>query len=618
MEQILEKLTAIEQRMTNLENGKTTRAIPELMNLPVSYAGAVTGEGPRGVEGFQGSLTFHRGGGRTYQQGTSRSSYQGNNRAVRPYPGHQNPNPYPYRHNNQYNNHQGNRWQQGTRHHGAGRGNETNRPGPLNHDPSDNKDFTALAKRLFQFVQLRRCCRIWTGLPKGVDYLIGEAYNNIAPPMPDESFRAKLDSLRDTAKTDILLTVQQHLTKKEAEVQEALTQLDTHDKQRAAAVARSYAIKHFSQKISNEDLQYWITEGLQLLGSNPRQPADNAQAQENQPTTMSSNQESQAGWLIPTRTTKRGLDTILSPSITSNRFQGLEEEDMDNSSAMQDQPNSEHQPTKKLDQRATPIRVAQTTEPINVTNNQQDDDVTSLKTTYPNPNLNPIPSGQRQIAASTSSAPNCTNNSTSSEPKTQLGLKPIVHDDKYKTNMRLGISIKESVKTVIIADSNFRTATELPSMWEVHVYPGIKLGQAARMIECSPNLHDNENLENILISIGMNNREAVWQQVKADFDKVTSAISKTGKKCHFLGISIPPGIKPAEKVILRQLNELAKNKMGKLYIEELNDKEVSVSQSDIHKVHYDQATLQKILKHVIRHFLFLLTGGDSRWRRESM
>jgi hypothetical protein len=157
---------------------------------------------------------------------------------------------------------------------------------------------------------------------------------------------------------------------------------------------------------------------------------------------------------------------------------------------------------------------------------------------------------------------------------------------------------------VVIADSNFRLATELPADWEVHVYPGMQLNHLHNLIESSK-LRGYRNLKNIIVSVGINNRSWSFTSVLVDINKVYVSLQKTGRTAHFVGISTPPGLLDVEKDTIRKINEQAKHRFGQFYIPALAPNEVSVSPTDKYKIHYDYDTVAKICREILNHFLYL-------------
>ena len=193
---------------------------------------------------------------------------------------------------------------------------------------------------------------------------------------------------------------------------------------------------------------------------------------------------------------------------------------------------------------------------------------------------------------------------SASQPTMSIGVRPVVHNDKTKSQWSL--TVKPQTKTVVIADSNFRLATHLPADWEVHVYPGMNLIQTNNVILAS-NINTSKNIQHVVVSSGMNNRGWSFNNVLTDINKVHSSLEKLRCTGHFVGISTPPEIPETEKETINKINNHARHRFNKNYIQPLPLNEVSVSPNDKFKIHYDHFTVEKICSGIVNHFL-CLTG----------
>ena len=662
MEAILERLIAIEERLSinNISSDNTMNyaraARQNAVHQEFAYNDGTT-------------LVFNRGGGRRAQNRYPRQQYGSGT--------------YPSDRSNATNH----RYQPSTE--------------PQSREPSQNTDFAILAKTLFHFVQVRRGIRVWNDVPKGIDRLIDESFNNIIVPMPDDNLRSQLGQLRDTAKTEVLQSVQQHLFNKELEITQSLANLNPLDKFRAAKLARAYALKQLGRKIQPADLYNWIGEALDLVGSNyaiqsssaalSSQAAAAATAPTfSEPATIHTRITTarETDWHTASRQKRKYLALVSPATITNNRFDALaleEDSDTELRSKVNEQHAKKHRqisPDKTIQENSiiltseatidlavgvTPgtgagvgiqSAIATISEITTVTTSAGNTDLGSTeiiaasnaaqdvaaseetdRRSINDPTNNPetsetsvnqddtdsiaglatvatvvdltinqhsdqeeffspeVPSQNKNKKQPSQPSPS----TSASQPSILTGTKPIIHTDKFKKDWSL--NVKPGTKTVVIADSNFRNATELPQDWEVHVYPGMNLVHASDLVNASSSLL-NHNLRHILISAGINNRDWSFVNAKTDLNKLACALAKTGKSCHFLGISIPPGLPHTERSTLEQINDHAKRRFEKLFINPLEKVSVSVSDSK-YGIHYDQATINNICNKIMNHFLCL-------------
>jgi hypothetical protein len=197
---------------------------------------------------------------------------------------------------------------------------------------------------------------------------------------------------------------------------------------------------------------------------------------------------------------------------------------------------------------------------------------------------------------------------SNSQPILNQLSKPIIHTEEIKANWNL--KIKPQTKTIVLADSNFRLATQLPADWEIHVYPGANMTNIYKLIKST---HIPESVKILIIAVGINNRTWAPASATIEFNKLFSATEKLNCATHFVGISIPPALNERERSNLNFINKYVEQKCIKNYIKPLNDHEVSVSPNDSFKIHYDQNTINKICTKITRHFLVLSPGRPRKF-----
>ena len=536
---------------------------------------------------------------------------------------------------------------------------------------ASNPQVTTLSKQLYQRIQLRHHARNWEEIPKSICKQFDTIFNNIVPPLPNESSRSNLLNLNNNCKSSLVALILEHITTADEELKASIFSNDFDNLAKfdeAAANARDMLIRHFKRKINVNDINNWLADDLKLL----QQHADTA-AKHTRDHLNSNN------WSSPAKTNKRPLSTTVSPVITENRFDILQQNDqIDNEapgpSGLNKTPNKRakinNSPRSKIllhavnngttnsAERKQPLQISELskiTRPNSMLNEpalEQEAGENLVLLTAHSPVTVDLPPKQSNsdLHAGTnienyddelhhglsvdSSFSDLERDSTNeittkvadrvrdilcgdqlsgdihSQPEARNTGKVVVHTESPKNAWFC--SVKEETKVLIIADSNMRAARDIPSHWEVHVFPGAYLNHVSLIID---KLKPSSYLRDIVIAAGINNRKWPPKDSKKDLYKAYNSATKKNVAVHFLGISIPPEITEDEKYKIKELNKAAKEKFNRKFINSLQPLEVSVSLTDTkYKIHYDQKTLDKILSNVKLHFLSL----DSLKRKMSV
>ena len=540
MEAVLQKLTSIEERITNLEKDR---------QVDGSYAAATRRNQEHSWP--RGAMVFHRRSANSlglngnpwfpprHQQGINRSS-------TRTAPTHQHLQPP--------------------------------------HTPparSENIDFPVLAKKIFQYTQIRRCGQAWEEIPKNLNKQIDEIFGIIKPPIPDDRLTGKLNLIRDHAKSEIVAAVNEHLASMDLAVTEDLKKLNPTDKQNAAHVARSYVKKHFGQKIPQQTTEKWIQEALAIVGEYPQNPSAIVTTESTKISSTPHNNKRLHSVVVGTQNRFQVLTEYADEEVEDNQEEDATAEQKEQSPG----PSRKRANTNKTPEAGTP-------------NQHRQDNPTSPRVT--------------EEALSGFRVPEATTGETTAEVGTRSGEE---EEDTPSSQRRLSLPFingtnkaqwrcepQQTTKTVIIADSNFRRATNLPEDWEVQVFPGMNLEQAT-MVVGNSHLSSHASLEAIIISVGINNRKCTAVSDNIELGKLYTALAKTGKSSFYLGISIPKEMPKGQVEALTDINLRASKKFGSKYIQPLSTKEVSVHPNDPYKIHYDQQTANAICDKITKHFL---------------
>ena len=489
------------------------------------------------------------------------------------------------------------------------------------HGPQANttdNEFSVLCKKFFQRVQLQRASNIWTQLPRTLADRIDELVDSIRLPMPDDTILTDgLLELKNSFKSATTALAQDHLQRKQIEVDTQVKQMNGSRKVEATNIARSYIRSQFGRKISYEESEKWLQEGLELVGTEHNH-ATNFDMESEFPPIQAETQQ---------RPNKRRIDTRTPPTETSNRFEALPVE-MTTTEEIEETPETIGTQINKRAKVATPTNRRP---PVVVM--QLPEDSSNDLPAPPAPRsptlLNNTPTVSTSQTEQTAALEDPLNQSIVSDPGTlrsterheqiptgdkRLSLtpptvcKPIIHQSTNKLEWNLTMPMRDT-KIFVIADSNFRNITSLPTSWEIHVFPGMKLEQAIQLVN-SINIGPH-HIDHILVSVGINNRNYSPVSSNAELGKLYAALSRGNYKGHFLGVSIPRSLPKNEQSNLLSLNQSAARKFQPYYIQPLLQDQVSVSPTDKFQIHYDIETLVKISSKINAYFLRiqrLLTG----------
>jgi len=133
--------------------------------------------------------------------------------------------------------------------------------------------------------------------------------------------------------------------------------------------------------------------------------------------------------------------------------------------------------------------------------------------------------------------------------------KKIVHflrTNKLKKSW--GLNAQRGTKTVVIADSNLRNTSSIPTDWEVHVYPGIAFKHATEILTA---FKLPTAVKNIVVVVGINQRSLSFIKTTTP---AMSGLKKclenhSTKTCLVSGISIGTNLMPDEAGNIWSINK---------------------------------------------------------------
>ena len=158
------------------------------------------------------------------------------------------------------------------------------------------------------------------------------------------------------------------------------------------------------------------------------------------------------------------------------------------------------------------------------------------------------------------------------------------------------LRVNSTVANVILADSNFRYWQPEDESYEAHVFPGAHLSHAIRMLETAK-LPDT--VRNLIICVGINNRDWELTSTAIDLRKLATAAEKLKQKVYFLGVSSPRLPDRNENDNIIRLNHDARERFGGRFIPPLPQDEVRIRRGDSYGIHHDDETVRRVFSSII-------------------
>lgn len=411
-----------------------------------------------------------------------------------------------------------------------------------------NENFKETLKSIYRGCQLRHHRRVWDRVPEPISKKLDELMNFLTPPLPrDGTLINKLTALRDSFQDNLRAAIKDHLELHLNENKEKLinAELDERDKRAAIEIA-TRVMKRSNPKIPEQNIKSWVLEDVSVISND-----------------------------------QRGIETNRDPSncgITPRCKRTHEEvsPDSDTTSVHNQNPSvyTEKAPKRRtlpsIPHRNTPAlqNICEYVSQENSSYHEDDTDTSLL-------------SSQDTTADINSLTPN-----------------HYIHDKRKKASWNLPISGKPEV--IILADSNFRPARNIPSNWQIHVYPGAFLGDVAKLLEKS-SLPDS--VKQLVVAVGINHKRWSFNaSTKPHLYKVTAAAEQHHRRIHFLGVSTN-GLPATEELNIGLLNDEARRRVGDSnFIRPLPNNQVTISDSDPYQIHHTADTVDRIIQTIITHF----------------
>ena len=553
---------------------------------------------------------------------------------------------------------------------------------------TENPELEELSSTLFHMVQLQRALGNWETIPIAIGKKIDKLFKDICPPRPNEELRHKLDLIKSDTKSNLVLTVQDHIMNQVHAEDSTLKKFNPVHKTEAKQTAFFHLKHRYGQKLDEPETRRLLAQAIERVGLDRAaetetevlthrvsEPAE-ASLNNDLTTTAQINEESNrripgpaiTASIFATTNERKRTYQVVSPDIpVSNQFGVLDDDD--DISFMGEHQNGENQnirpEPKKINKgpspgtgkritqgsQETPIRktekciqATESTATIGRAPNTKEAavpygspkeslDNTSNRNVLSVTNASAIPSVQLDFSDMESdfepqqssayleereanlidtsresfmSEPATT--STSAEPvaahrmdlSQNVRAKPTVHHKGNKFAWKL--CVKKDAKVLVLADSNFRHAYNLPTTWDIHVFPGMNMEWATKILK-KAELHLNHTLETIITHVGVNNRNYAEKANNVEIGKLTTALKETRKIIYFNGISYSSTLSSKYQTALADLNTRALKRFGERFIQPLPTHQVSTYPWDVDKIHYDQPTLDQVCQNIVNHFL---------------
>ena len=481
---------------------------------------------------------------------------------------------------------------------------------------SDNADFKVLVQQFNKYLRVEHHSKNWIKLPASINKLLDAALDNIHLAYDNATLQGKFSALKHKLKSDLLYTANTHLNSCLDESKAILNNVDSKDCRWAATVARGQFSRGARGKADPLTINRWLEEALAGVQT-PAGPiihGDPASVIRDNPTPTGTPGPGahlplpRAGG-APSSALKRprhlSEDSPEYPISINNRFEIMShmsgdqgEDDLDDEGAephLPDGVDGTPKPSSAPHTKPTKKAKLSSNRKLFYTNtgnfelllaDTQASETVIENTTEP---------------AEASDSEDTFINTAEILVSIQHGLREV---HKYQPNQQAKLDnwrIRTSTapKALIIADSQFRHASGAHFDTELHVFPGAKLKNAAQLVINLDN-RGLSNLTDIIYAVGINNRASNPKDVANQLIALTNAAAAKGLRSHFLGVAIPPGLPPAERELLSNLNLAAERLFGPHYIKELPTKDV-ITMGDF--FHYSLATITKINDTVTNYFV---------------
>ena len=451
---------------------------------------------------------------------------------------------------------------------------------------SQNPDFGRLVNNINNCLRIQCQLQAWESLPHSIEKQIDSIFSNINLVLGNEYIGEKFTNISSNTKSEMVFAAHEHLMSQQLILRQDRLALDLTDIQWAGKVALARMLRR-NRKINRNLCNQWLNDELECSES-----------------PLESNKE--AFEVVKKKHSSKRTAEERSPRVSiehNNVFTPLEALNTDENEG------TDLEPLEPLESNEAQSKSGNQTKKLKTSPSKQKNQKTNSQ--Y---NNSAASNNKEEIGlhATTEVLINtATSATTTPEQRTNLQHntnKTVHYGNKDSWSVP---HIKPTTKVLIIGDSNLRLIRDFPSDWEVHVYPGAYFRHAPEILKSVP---ARNNLEHLVIQIGINNRGWQWTNNQVDLNKTFAQTKRLGVKTHYLGIAIPGNLSENHQDQLQRINDHARTKVGnRFYIKPLPTEQVRVisnknphGHNDHDLIHYDQGTLDKITSNIINHFLCLI------------
>ena len=414
---------------------------------------------------------------------------------------------------------------------------------------SSNDDFISVSKAIYKMVQIGHHESNWENLPKSIRDRLTKLTEDIKPPMGDDVFRNKLNILTQQYGEEVRRLVSDHLSKKRVETEMMAGSLDSTDVGRAKEMAAKYLTARLGKRLSLQRRTELMNSAASMVGVHrkpPPRPSPVACKPKNDWTTVTgrpSPKGTQEGVAF-----KRKAEGSIHSTPTENRYSPLQQEEM----SLMDSEVEPDSPPQVLTpkQKRTPKKAR-----------RAETDVITEHNVH-------IHAGLKSDWEVTVESPD--------------------------------------ICVLVVGDSNLRKVQLIPPYWQINALSG---GDLCHLTDGLSKLSGEPKRYTLVLQAGMNHRSIHDANDQADIRSMLFAARRNPciNEIFFNGVSIPPSMSESDARNLDTLNHFMETEVGSdFYITPLDRNDVHIEPNDRWQIHYDQATVDRISRNMIKH----ITGLD--------
>jgi hypothetical protein len=403
---------------------------------------------------------------------------------------------------------------------------------------SENGDFAQMCKGLFKMVQLKHHSVNWHSVPLSVEKRLKNVFDNIRPPMADETFLKEMESVYQRAMMSLQTAVSEHISRQLDSMTEAVSCLDNSDNQKAKIKVDRWLVQRLGRRLADQRRNEYLDEMIQLVGVFRK---ENAETEMDETVAIADTPE-------PTVTETLVTESVTTESVaTKTKGKRL----------LNASPDCEKNKVQKLSQKVV--------------------DLTETDASDVEPEKSPVAKKACQDAPEEDSNFFLYTKCDEKE-KQQWVIEPICES---------GI--------LVLADSNMKAARSIPDGMEVHCLPGAALRHVVGALSRFP----NSGTYDVVIQVGINDRNLTPWEIDDEILRLTQALKAVAniRTSVALGLSCSTSLPENEQGSINHFNaEMKKMMTQEHWIPPRHD--VKIVQGDKWGIHHTPDTIDQILEDV--------------------